>query len=93
MTTLRACYQQDEGWAVASVAGQDVGMLRWDYATYDDSVSPTVIDVSVDEPWRRQGIGTALFTFARRHESGLVHSDVLTNDGMAFVAAVRARYP
>lgn len=87
----RVAYQRDEGWVIASVDGVDVGMLRWDYAVHDDSAVPTVIDISVDEPWRRRGIGTALFNHARRHESQLAHSDVLTDDGRAFRAALEAR--
>lgn len=44
-----------------------------------------VIDVSVEEAYRRQGIGTGLFNFARSRQSDLVHSETLTSDGRAFV--------
>lgn len=77
---------EGEGHSVASIDGKDVGRLRWDI----HSETPTVIDMSVDEEHRRKGIGTGLFEKAREHESGLQHSDVLTDDGRAFKTAEKA---
>jgi GNAT superfamily N-acetyltransferase len=79
---------EGEGHAVASIGGEDVGRLRWDY----HADTPTVIDMSVDEEHRRKGIGTGLFNKAKEHESGLQHSDVLTDDGRAFKNASKSEH-
>lgn len=78
----------DEGEAMvtASVEGEVIGALRWNF--YEDP--PVVVDLSVDERYQRQGIGTRLFEEAKRSESRLVHSDVLTEDGRGFRDALGA---
>lgn len=76
-----------EGWAIARVDGYDVGTLRWNYL----AEPPVVVDVSVDEPYRCQGIATGLFQTAKANESELVHSETLTGDGRAFREAMEAR--
>ena len=83
--TYEVVYEGDEGQVHASVAGELVGMLRWDYV---HSEPPSVIDLSVEEGHRRKGIARRMFEVARAHESKLVHSDVLTPDGKQFVAAL-----
>lgn len=73
-----------QGMITATTNGEIIGALRWDYY----AEPPVVLDISVDERFRRQGIATRLFAEAKTNESQLVHSDTLTPDGAAFVAAL-----
>ena len=83
--SYRVEFAGDEGMVFASVNGHDVGGLRWDYV---NAHPPRALDLSVDELYRRRGIARAMFSLAQRNESTLVHSDALTDDGRAFVAAL-----
>lgn len=77
----------DEGEAMvtAKVDGEVIGALRWNFL--EDP--PVVVDMSVGEKYRRQGVGTRLFEEARKRESRLQHSATLTTDGAAFRASFR----
>lgn len=88
--TYRVRYPRgtDEGEAIAEVPGEPnpVGVLRWNYV--EDP--PVVVDVSVDERYRRRGIASKLFDLAKSNESRLQHSDSLTTEGAAFREAHEA---
>ena len=66
-----------------------IGMLRWD----DTADIPTIVDVSVDENYRRRGIATAMFNRAKEKQSGLEHSEVLTDDGAAWAVSADVTLP
>lgn len=90
----KTTYEDGEGVVTARCQhchpqGEPTGVLRWDIT----SDQPSVIDMSVDEAHRRQGIGTKMFNTARKHESGLQHSTVLTEDGREFARHTAALLP
>lgn len=66
--------------------GKPVGYLAWDYDRYP---APTMIYTHPD--YRRQGIGTALWDFARQHEPDLEHSEHLTDLGEFWVNHEQSR--
>lgn len=77
----------DEGQALAlaSLDGTAIAGLRWD--SYAEP--PVVLDITVDEPYQRMGVATALFDWVKtHHQSQLAHSDTLTSDGVAWVASL-----
>lgn len=67
--------------------GKPVGYLAWDYDRYP---APTRIYTHPD--YRRQGIGTALWDFARQHEPDLQHSEHLTDLGELWVQHEQSRH-
>lgn len=77
---------EGQGMVTAALEGQIVGVLRWDYL----AEPPTVVDVDVLPEHRRQGVATALWAEAKKHESGLKHSIALTDAGRGWVCSLSA---
>ena len=77
---------EGEAAIIAYDGDKPIAVLRWDA----ESETPTVVDVSVDEEYRRRGVATAMFEAARARQSNLQRSDVLLDDGAAFAAATPA---
>lgn len=79
--------QEFESPAVEARHNDDhVGYLAWDYDRYP---APTMVNVHPD--YRRHGIGTALWDFARQHEPDLQHSENLTDLGEKWVNHEQSR--
>ena len=79
--------------------GETVGYLEWDpplHATVVNGIQygdhpPEVSMIKVHKDYRRHGIGTALFDFARQHQGDLEHSDSRTELGNKWVDYEQSR--
>jgi ribosomal protein S18 acetylase RimI-like enzyme len=72
--------------------GRHIGHLGWDSDPDDEGdPTPVVSMIKVHPDYRRHGIGTALWDFARRHEPDLQHSDIRTELGELWVNHERDR--
>jgi ribosomal protein S18 acetylase RimI-like enzyme len=72
--------------------GRHIGHLGWDSDPDDEGdPTPVVSMIKVHPDYRRHGIGTALWDFARRHEPDLQHSDIRTELGELWVNHERNR--
>ena len=69
--------------------GKYIGHLAWE----PHHGGSTVKMIDVQEPYRRHGIGTALFDFARQHEPNLEHDDPMnrTDLGNAWIKHEQSR--
>lgn len=77
-----------EALATAYVNGEPVAGLRWNYY----SEPSVVLDLFVEEPYRRRGVATALWNWVKTtHQSDLEHSTSLTDDGKAFRQTLGAK--
>lgn len=83
---------EDEGQVFAeTMDGHEVGGMRFGLGLRESHSPPKVIDLSVDERYQRRGIATLMFEYARSFDSTLQHSDVLTEQGRAFMRSTGAR--
>jgi len=66
--------------------GRMIGTLSW--FAKPGPYYAEVYNVSVDEPYRRQGIATAMWNLAKEHQPDLHHSQDLSDDGRAWSRTV-----
>jgi len=74
--------------------GRTVGHLEWDpypYSEDEDEPTPIVNMIKVHPDYRRHGIATALWDFARQHEPELQHSEFRTGLGDQWVQHEQSR--
>ena len=89
---LQFTYHPDdqEPEARAHLNGKEVGYLEWNGSGME-WLPNEVSFISVDPEWRRRGIGTALYDFARQHDPDLHHSDSRTDLGEQWVNHEQSR--
>lgn len=79
--------------------GQTIGFLEWDpplHSTTIDGVQygdypPEISMIKVHRDYRRHGVATAMFDFARRHQGDLNHSPEKTAQGEAWAGYEQSR--
>lgn len=80
--------------------GKTVGFLEWDpplHSTTIDGVQygdypPEISMIKVHRDYRRHGVATAMFDFARRHQGDLSHSPEKTAQGEAWADYEQSRH-
>lgn len=80
--------------------GKTVGFLEWDPPLHSTQINgiaygdhpPEVSMIKVHPDYRRHGIATALFDFARQHQGDLEHSDSRTGLGNRWVEYEQNRH-